>query len=79
MTAEVATDEQPSDEQRTAMEFAWRVVKHVKSNAIVFATHDRTLAIGGGATSRVDAVLNAVAARNGQRPVSMRYISTPSA
>ena len=61
MTAEVATHAQPSDEQRTAMEFAWRVVKHVKSNAIVFATHDRTLAIGGGATSRVDAVLNAVA------------------
>ena len=61
MTAEVATDVQPSDEQQTAMEFAWRVVKHVKSNAIVFATHDRTLAIGGGATSRVDAVLNAVA------------------
>ena len=61
MSAEVATDAQPSDEQRTAMEFAWRVVKHVKSNAIVFATHDRTLAIGGGATSRVDAVVNAVA------------------
>jgi len=61
MTADVATDTQPTDEQRTAMEFAWRVVKHVKSNAIVFASHDRTLAIGGGATSRVDAVLNAVA------------------
>lgn len=61
MSAEIATTAQPSDEQRTAMEFAWRVVKHVKSNAIVFATHDRTLAIGGGSTSRVDAVLNAVA------------------
>ena len=52
MTAEVATDAQPSDEQRTAMEFAWRVVKHVKSNAIVFANHDRTLAIGGGDLAR---------------------------
>ena len=48
MTADVATEAQPTDEQRTAMEFAWRVVKHVKSNAIVFASHDRTLAIGGG-------------------------------
>jgi phosphoribosylaminoimidazolecarboxamide formyltransferase/IMP cyclohydrolase len=35
------------------------VVKHVKSNAIVFAAEGRTLAIGGGATSRVDAVLAA--------------------
>ena len=60
-TGTVATRVQPSDEQRTAMEFAWRVVKHVKSNAIVFAAADRTLAIGGGATSRVDAVHAAAA------------------
>ena len=43
------------------MLFGWRVVKHVKSNAVVFAGADRTLAIGGGATSRVDAVHNAAA------------------
>jgi phosphoribosylaminoimidazolecarboxamide formyltransferase/IMP cyclohydrolase len=61
MTAEVATEQAPSAEQRQAMEFAWRVVKHVKSNAIVFAAADRTLAIGGGATSRVDAVHAAAA------------------
>ncbi len=61
MTAELATEIAPSDEQRLAMEFAWRVVKHVKSNAIVFAASDRTLAIGGGATSRVDAVHAAAA------------------
>jgi len=61
MTAELATSVAPSDEQRLAMEFAWRVVKHVKSNAIVFAAADRTLAIGGGATSRVDAVHAAAA------------------
>jgi len=61
MSAEVATEAAPTDEQRQAMEFAWRVVKHVKSNAIVFAAADRTLAIGGGATSRVDAVHAAAA------------------
>jgi phosphoribosylaminoimidazolecarboxamide formyltransferase/IMP cyclohydrolase len=60
-TAKLATEVAPSDEQRRAMEFAWRVVKHVKSNAIVFAARDRTLAIGGGATSRIDAVHAAVA------------------
>ena len=60
-TATLATDVQPTAEQRQAMEFAWHVVKHVKSNAIVFAAADRTLAIGGGATSRVDAVHAAAA------------------
>ena len=66
-TAELVTRTTPTDEQRIAMEFAWRVVKHVKSNAIVFALADRTLAIGGGATSRVDAVhaASAKAARVG--------------
>ena len=38
-----------------AMLFGWRVVKHVKSNAIVYASSDRTLGIGAGQMSRVDA------------------------
>jgi len=38
-----------------AMLFGWRVVKHVKSNAIVYASADRTLGIGAGQMSRVDA------------------------
>ena len=38
-----------------AMLFGWRVVKHVKSNAIVYAAADRTLGIGAGQMSRVDA------------------------
>ncbi len=37
------------------MLFGWRVVKHVKSNAIVYATADRTLGIGAGQMSRIDA------------------------
>ena len=37
------------------MLFSWRVVKHVKSNAIVYAGPDRTLGIGAGQMSRVDA------------------------
>ncbi len=50
----VVTQRVPSKEELEAMRFAWRVVKHVKSNAIVFATHDRTLGIGAGQMSRVD-------------------------
>jgi phosphoribosylaminoimidazolecarboxamide formyltransferase/IMP cyclohydrolase len=37
------------------MLFGWRVVKHVRSNAIVYAAADRTLGIGAGQMSRVDA------------------------
>ena len=50
------TQRKPSDDERRALAFAWKVVKHVKSNAVVFARADRTVAIGGGQTSRVDAV-----------------------
>jgi phosphoribosylaminoimidazolecarboxamide formyltransferase/IMP cyclohydrolase len=46
----------PSERERQALEFAWRVVRHVRSNAIVVAGLQRTLGIGGGQVSRVDAV-----------------------
>ena len=51
----VVTARQPTADELGAMLFAWRVVKHVKSNAIVFAAKDRTLGIGAGQMSRVDA------------------------
>ena len=56
----VVTERPPTADELTAMRFAWRVVKHVKSNAIVFATSDRTLGIGAGQMSRVDACRIAV-------------------
>ena len=55
-SAQVATARKPSEAELRGLCFAWKVVKHVKSNAVVFAGEDRTLAIGGGNTSRVDAV-----------------------
>jgi phosphoribosylaminoimidazolecarboxamide formyltransferase/IMP cyclohydrolase len=57
--AQVVTKRAPTPAELQAMAFAWRVVKHVKSNAIVFATTNRTLALGGGQTSRVEPVRNA--------------------
>jgi phosphoribosylaminoimidazolecarboxamide formyltransferase/IMP cyclohydrolase len=51
----VVTRRQPTDDEWRAMQFGWRVVKHVKSNAIVYAAADRTLGIGAGQMSRVDA------------------------
>ncbi|MCS7176338.1 MAG: bifunctional phosphoribosylaminoimidazolecarboxamide formyltransferase/IMP cyclohydrolase [Candidatus Kapabacteria bacterium] len=57
---QVVTQREPTPAEWEALRFAWRVVKHVKSNAIVFAGPDRTLAIGGGQPSRLDAVRVAV-------------------
>jgi phosphoribosylaminoimidazolecarboxamide formyltransferase/IMP cyclohydrolase len=50
----VVSRRQPTDAEWQAMLFGWRVVKHVKSNAIVYAGPDRTLGIGAGQMSRVD-------------------------
>jgi phosphoribosylaminoimidazolecarboxamide formyltransferase/IMP cyclohydrolase len=52
----VVSKRQPTDEEWQALRFAWRVCAHVKSNTILFTTADRTLAIGAGQMSRVDAV-----------------------
>ncbi len=51
----VVTQRHPTEDELAAMRFAWQVVKHVKSNAIVYAGKDRTLGVGAGQMSRVDA------------------------
>jgi len=54
--AKLATERAPTDAERADLAFAWRVAKHVKSNAIVFAKDGATVAIGAGQMSRVDSV-----------------------
>jgi phosphoribosylaminoimidazolecarboxamide formyltransferase/IMP cyclohydrolase len=54
--ARVATRRAPTEDEWTALEFAWRVVKHVKSNAIVFARAGQAVGVGAGQMSRVDSV-----------------------
>lgn len=51
----VVTWRPPSTEELRSLLFAWRVCKHVKSNAIVYARHGQTLGVGAGQMSRVDA------------------------
>jgi phosphoribosylaminoimidazolecarboxamide formyltransferase/IMP cyclohydrolase len=51
----IVTKRRPDEAELRAMLFGWRVVKHVKSNAIVYAGADRTLGVGAGQMSRVDA------------------------
>ena len=53
---EVVTRRAPSPAEWTALRFAWRVCAHVKSNTVIFTAGDRTLAVGAGQMSRVDAV-----------------------
>ena len=59
-SARIVTSRAPTAGEVRAMDFGWKVVKHVKSNAIVFAGPDRTLGIGAGQMSRVDSVRIAV-------------------
>src|SRR4029079_3636846 len=56
----LATRRSPTDAEWTALRFAWRICAHVKSNAVIFTDASRTLAIGAGQMSRVDAVQVAV-------------------
>ena len=51
---EIVTERQPSEQEWRSMIFGWKVVKHVKSNAIVYAGDERTLGVGAGQMSRVD-------------------------
>ncbi|MFQ5455258.1 MAG: bifunctional phosphoribosylaminoimidazolecarboxamide formyltransferase/IMP cyclohydrolase [Nitrospirota bacterium] len=53
---QAATKRRPTKEEYKGLEFAWRVCKHVKSNAIIYAKEDRTIGIGAGQMSRVDSV-----------------------
>jgi phosphoribosylaminoimidazolecarboxamide formyltransferase/IMP cyclohydrolase len=52
----VVTARTPTDEEWAALEFGWKIAKHVKSNAIVFARPGQTVGVGAGQMSRVDSV-----------------------
>lgn len=56
----VVTKGKPKDREIKSLLFAWKAVKHVKSNAIVIAKDEQTIGIGGGQTSRVESVKIAI-------------------
>ncbi|MBL0176965.1 MAG: bifunctional phosphoribosylaminoimidazolecarboxamide formyltransferase/IMP cyclohydrolase [Ignavibacteria bacterium] len=56
----VVTKREPGAEERAALAFAWKVAKHVKSNAIVYTNARKTLGVGAGQMSRVDSSTIAV-------------------
>jgi phosphoribosylaminoimidazolecarboxamide formyltransferase/IMP cyclohydrolase len=53
---EVVTEREPTDAQFESLLFAWQTIKHVKSNAILFADGTETVGVGAGQVSRIDAV-----------------------
>lgn len=53
---QIVTNKKISDEEMHEMLFAWRVIKHIKSNAILIAKNNKTVGIGAGQVSRIDAV-----------------------
>jgi phosphoribosylaminoimidazolecarboxamide formyltransferase/IMP cyclohydrolase len=54
--ARVTTDRAPTEPEWAALEFGWKVVKHVKSNAIVYSRGRQSISVGAGQMSRVDSV-----------------------
>jgi phosphoribosylaminoimidazolecarboxamide formyltransferase / IMP cyclohydrolase len=54
--AQVKTKRSPTEEEWTALEFGWKICKHVKSNAIVYARAGQSVSVGAGQMSRVDSV-----------------------
>jgi len=63
----VVTKRNPTSEEYRALEFAWKVCKHVKSNAIVYATQDQTVGVGAGQMSRIDS--SKIAVEKAQFPI----------
>jgi phosphoribosylaminoimidazolecarboxamide formyltransferase/IMP cyclohydrolase len=63
---QVVTERQPTADELGGLDFAWRVAKHVKSNAIVLAKGQSTVGVGAGQMSRVDSVYLAARRADGR-------------
>jgi len=59
-SCKVVTERKPTEDEYRALDFAWRVCRHVKSNTIVFAAPDQVLGVGAGQMSRIDSTKIAV-------------------
>jgi phosphoribosylaminoimidazolecarboxamide formyltransferase/IMP cyclohydrolase len=78
---EVITDRDPTPDEMRAIQLAWKVCKHTKSNTIIFADQKRTLGIGAGQMSRVDsariAIGKACASLKGSAVASDAFLPFP--
>jgi phosphoribosylaminoimidazolecarboxamide formyltransferase/IMP cyclohydrolase len=76
MTLRTVTRRQPTEAEMSDLRFAFRVAKHVKSNAIVYARDGATVAIGAGQMSRVDSAR--IAARKNEELSRAAGLAVPS-
>src|SRR5207302_634885 len=67
------TKRSPTPEEMASLDFAWRVVKHVKSNAIVLSRALQTVGLGAGQMSRIDALRVAWMKLNQQQPLILAH------
>jgi len=78
---EVITDRDPTPDEMKALQLAWKVCKHTKSNTIIFANQHQTLGIGAGQMSRVDsakiAIDKACASLKGSAVASDAFLPFP--
>jgi phosphoribosylaminoimidazolecarboxamide formyltransferase/IMP cyclohydrolase len=73
----VVTRKAPTSAQVEDLLFAWRVAKHVKSNAIIYCAEGRTLGIGAGQMSRVDSTrIAAIKAQNAKLPLAGSVVAS---
>ena len=63
----VVTKREPTPEEYKALEFSWKICKHVKSNAIVYTIQDQTIGVGAGQMSRIDS--SKIAVEKAQFPI----------
>lgn len=71
----VVTKVQPSADQMADLQFAWKVAKHVKSNAIVYVKNGATVGVGAGQMSRLDSAL--IAAKKSERMAEAMDLPQP--
>jgi phosphoribosylaminoimidazolecarboxamide formyltransferase/IMP cyclohydrolase len=71
----VVTKVKPTDAQMADLLFAWKVAKHVKSNAIVYVKDGATVGVGAGQMSRIDSAL--IAAKKAERMAEALGLSEP--
>jgi phosphoribosylaminoimidazolecarboxamide formyltransferase/IMP cyclohydrolase len=71
----IVTKVAPSDEQMSDLLFAWKVAKHVKSNAIVYVKDKATVGVGAGQMSRLDSAL--IAAKKAERMAEAMDLPQP--
>jgi phosphoribosylaminoimidazolecarboxamide formyltransferase/IMP cyclohydrolase len=75
--AKIVSQREPSDEELASLDFAWKMAKHVHSNAIVFARENMLIGVGAGQMSRVDAAELAISkAKNAGNPTMNSVVAS---